>query len=188
MAFQVGQGRQPLLVTRPEIKEQICLLIAAGNYLETSCRAVGIDDATIYGWMLKAKEDYEAGLTAADSIYIDFCEAKNRAEAENEARQVKNVLDAAAGGQKAKIITRTRRDGSSEVEEVMTTPQWLAAMTFLERRHPDRWGRRDRLQVDQHTTQEIVVSQVEVVKDYGPGVNTRQPAGLIDTTAEDTNK
>ncbi|KKK80579.1 hypothetical protein LCGC14_2822070, partial [marine sediment metagenome] len=37
---------------------------------------------------------------------------------------------------------------------------------FLERRHPDRWGRKDRHQVDV-TEKVITITHVTVVKDYG---------------------
>lgn len=47
-------------------------------------------------------------------------------------------------------------------ETALDKREWLPAMTFLERRHPERWGRKDRLQVDQQ--KKVTVSVI--VKHY----------------------
>jgi len=47
--------------------------------------------------------------------------------------------------------------------------EWLPAITFLERRHPDRWGRRDKTTVDINENKNITITRVTVIKDYGEG-------------------
>jgi transposase len=61
----------------------------------------------------------ERGQLEEDGIFREFREAIKRAEAEAEISAVKVVTSA---------MPRS----------------WQAAMTFLERKHPDRWGRRSR--------------------------------------------
>jgi transposase len=61
----------------------------------------------------------ERGELEEDGIFREFRDAIKRAEAETEVRAVKVVASA---------MPRS----------------WQAAMTFLERKHPDRWGRRSR--------------------------------------------
>jgi transposase-like protein len=135
-------GRSPLLERRPEIVNQIAEIVAAGNYVEVACRSVGIDDGSFYGWLRKAQDDIKEGLEAEESIYIRFFNAIKAAEAQAELKTLAVVQEAA----------QVKRE-------------WLPAMTFLERRHPERWGRKDRLQVDQHTTKEVIISRMTVVKD-----------------------
>ncbi|MDY6957667.1 MAG: hypothetical protein SVK08_00785 [Halobacteriota archaeon] len=62
------------------------------------------------------------GNKSKDGIYSDFVDAIKIAEAESEARNVLIV-------EKAAITT------------------WTAAAWLLERKHPDRWGRKDRHEV-----------------------------------------
>ncbi len=97
--------------------------IAKGNYLVTACNLVGVTDETVRNWVNQAFTDEEAGLTAEDSLFIRLHLALKKAEAEAESKLVNVVRE------------------SAEVDR-----NWIAGMTFLERRHPDRWGRRDRIQ------------------------------------------
>ena len=52
-------------------------------------------------------------------------------------------------------------------ETALEKKEWLPAMTFLERRHPERWGRKDRHQVDINENKQVTITHVTVVKDYG---------------------
>ena len=63
----------------------------------------------------------EEGRSAESGKYRDFHEAVKRAEAEGEARAVVLISKAMA-------------------------KDWRAAMALLERRHPERWRRRERLE------------------------------------------
>ena len=126
----------------------ICEAVAKGNYFVTACQLVGVRPETLVRWMHLADADEANGFTEDESLYIKLHKEVKRAEAIAEAKLVEVVREAA------------------EVKR-----EWLPAMTFLERRHPDRWGRKDRSQVtiDEHKT--ITITRVEVVK----------PEGYIDT-------
>ena len=60
---------------------------------------------------------------SGEEPYASFLDAVKRAEEEAESA----------------LVATVRRAGES---------QWQAAMTLLERRHPDRWGRRERQQIE----------------------------------------
>ncbi len=65
----------------------------------------------------------QRGREEGTGIYAQFLHAVKGAERESEVRAVAMVQKAMADN-------------------------WQAAMTYLERKHPDRWGRRDRLRVE----------------------------------------
>ena len=65
----------------------------------------------------------ERGRTRPGSIYAQFAQAVKDAESEAEVRAVAMVQKAMGDN-------------------------WTAAMTFLERKFPNRWGRRDRLKLE----------------------------------------
>lgn len=121
----------------PEVTERVVDAILEGAYIETAAGVVGIAKSTLYRWLRKGEEleaiaaehavENELGEEAdvyeltdpSDWGYLDFRHAVKSAEyyAELELlRLTKRV--AIAGG------------------------AWQAFITVLERRHPDRWGRR----------------------------------------------
>ena len=135
-----GTGRPTKLT--PELQDIICKYISDGNYLYTACAAVGITKTTYLHWLERAeREDNNGG-----GIYNDFVIAVKSAEAEAEQKLVSVVREKAINGK-----------------------EWLPAMTLLERRHPDRWGRKDRtaITIDEHKV--VTITHVEVIKDYGQG-------------------
>lgn len=106
----------------PELIEEAAQLIRAGNYNETVCRYLGIDPSTFYRWLREGEQE-ESGLKN------QFYHAIKRAEAHAEIRNVQIIQRAAA--------------------EAENDPRlWTAAMAFLERKHPDRWGRREKVSAD----------------------------------------
>lgn len=86
--------------------------LADGNYPNTAIKLAGFHTQTLYDWKTYAKH----GEVAA----IALVEAMEKAESEAEGEMVNCVRNAAKAG-----------------------PQfWAAGMTYLERRQPDRWGKR----------------------------------------------
>jgi len=113
----------------PKMVEQIVELIRAGNYARTACEAVGISEQTYYTYLNRGKREATRRQRLTDlghpvddngeGIFLEFLEAVKRAEAESESVAVMHVRRA-------------------------MSDSWQAAMTYLERKHPDRWGRRDK--------------------------------------------
>lgn len=108
----------------PEIQARIVALVEGGNYLQTAAEAAGVHKATLFGWMKR-------GEAAKAGPYREFFDAIKKASAKAEADAVANVITAG-------------RDPKN----------WQAAATFLERRFPARWSKRDRTRVDVHDWRE----------------------------------
>jgi hypothetical protein len=88
-----------------------------GNYLVTACRLAGITRDTYYDWMTHARDrpdEYPE--------YVRLREDVESAKAESEAELLEVVRETALSG---------------------APNTWQAAMTILERRHPDKFGKRD---------------------------------------------
>ena len=105
------QGRPPKLT--PEVQEKIIQLVRVGNYVSTAARCAGINPETLYRWVRNGTRG------ETPTIYTAFTEALRHAEAEAEAIAVQEI-----------------RKASHEDPR-----NWMAAMTFLERRFRHRWGR-----------------------------------------------
>ena len=139
---------RPYLLT-DQLQTDICHLIAAGNYLITACHAVGISDNTFTNWLERGQAEIDANDTAGK--FFAFFRAVKKAEADREATMAQRVIDAAMPGVR-KTVTKVAtyqgapimgKDGKPVTydEHTWTGGDWLAAMTFLERRHSERWGR-----------------------------------------------
>ena len=133
------------------IRKVILKYIETGNYISTACQAAGIPQRTYHNWGTYAKdvEDYidehdiyiedPACLTDDDIKYLrevlpdnlktkiahwQFFHRLKTAEAKAEAGHVANL---AAAGKKPQY--------------------WAASATYLERKAPERWGRRDAVDI-----------------------------------------
>lgn len=103
---------RPSAITDLYRVEKVLRYVADGNYIETAAKAAGFDRGTIHDWKKRA----ESGEPAA----VAFTRALEKAEAIAEMDAVTDVRKAGKAG-----------------------PQyWAASATRLERRHPDRWGKR----------------------------------------------
>lgn len=105
----------------PETLDKIVGHLRRGNYREAAARAAGITDRTLQIWLKRGRENADAverGEEALDDFGLLYCEVL-RAEAEAETRICGGIVDLA------------ERLGKPEV-----------LLKFLERRYPDRWGRR----------------------------------------------
>jgi transposase len=129
----------------PQRVKTILANIAAGGYILQSCIAAGVSARQYRRWLKRGEAE-------PDSVYAEFAELAERAQAIAEARLVRYVQVAAEDPK-----------------------NWAAAMTLLERRHPERWGRRDRV----HSTVDAVHTLKVVFGDV--------PQGAIDVDREDAD-
>jgi hypothetical protein len=100
--------------------ERICGLLRLGNTIEVAARASGVCRDTIYEWLNRAKKGEEP--------FAGFADDFDQAIAEAQQRTLRLILDAAEHGN----------------EKV--GPQWQAAAWIMERRWPNEWGRRERVE------------------------------------------
>jgi len=122
-------GRKDLLT--PETQMKIIDALRLGNYDHVAIDYARISKGTYYGWLARGGDEIdrlaiaeargETAIIAEDERkYVEFVDEVKNAMAEAEVMAVGYVRSAMAGN-------------------------WQAAMTFLERKFPDRWGRRDRV-------------------------------------------
>lgn len=162
----------------PELQERIVDAVLEGNYLETAAQAAGVGKTTLYRWLRKAQDVEAAALEHIDPDadgedvwnhtdpaewpYLDFRHALQSAEAYSETEILRRALTAAPG--------------------------WQAHMTYLERRHPQRWGRRD-AHKHEHTGE--VRRSVEVIvptdAERAAVLSRLQEAGALDEDPGDEN-
>lgn len=118
--------------------------ISKGNYAIVACQLCGIDQSTFYNWLKQGEIDIKNGLTVEQSPYSRLILALKEAESEAENKMVELARSCAV----------KKQDG-------------YLAITVLERRHPDRWGRRERRQIDITERKEIRITHVDVVLSDG---------------------
>lgn len=113
----------------PEVVDRLLNAIRAGATYEVACDHAGIAYSTLRSWIVAAEESRN------DQAKMDLLEAIKKAEADAEVANIALIRKAASDG------------------------QWQAAAWILERRHPERWARRERTD-QQHSGQvEIIVKR-----------------------------
>lgn len=125
---KTGPNGRPLTLT-PKLVKQIIGYIRLGSYIETACQACGVPNSTLRVWLTqaaelrkiveKAKEEgQEVTLSIDETKLLRFLKAMDKAVAEAEMLDLSTIQQASKNA-------------------------WQAAAWRLERRFPDRWGRRD---------------------------------------------
>lgn len=118
-----GKNGRPPAIADADKVQQLLAALIDGNYRDVACRVAGIPKQAFYNALKRADE--------GDDAAIAFRDAVENAEAQAESGIVAKWRGAINAG-----------------------PQyWAAAATFLERKSPDRWGRRQ----DESNTPKVVV-------------------------------
>lgn len=121
-----------------DLSDKICAAVRLGNYIETAAAFAGIARSTLYEWMKLGRATPKEGETVEQfelaQPYREFVVQLEQAMASAEVRDVTTIMKA-------------------------SSRNWQAAAWRLERRNPERWGRRDRPEVpeDKVTPTGIVV-------------------------------
>jgi transposase len=120
-------GRRTKLT--PEVQSAVMEALSAGNYLETAAQYAGIGASTLYLWLDRGRAekerldiDTEAEPVESEQKFVEFLETVEKTRAQAEVRAVALVRKAAIDG------------------------TWQAAAWYLERSHPKKWGRSQRLE------------------------------------------
>jgi hypothetical protein len=130
----MAAGRKSKL-TKQRI-DKIAGLIREGNYAKTACAASGITESAYYLWLKEGRAALakEEPLNAREKLAAQLVEAIEAAEAEAEARAVQVIQGA-------------------------TMDHWQAAAWYLERKHADRWGRKDAHKVEAQVKSDVTVTE-----------------------------
>ena len=129
-----GKPGRPTLLT-PALASEFCDLIRAGNYFETVCRYLGIDESVAYDWLNWGNEGREAAGDWPDA-YRSF--AKSLAQAESLA-EVQAVASLKQAGMPHKLPDRMF-DAEGKVLPGVVYGDWRATAEFLARRYRGRWA------------------------------------------------
>ena len=120
-------GRQTKLTK--ELCDEICELVAKGNYIERVCNAVGITSSTYNMWKKRGKKGEEP--------YASFYERVTQSEAKGEIKHFGIIDDLAESG------------------------NWLCSAWILERKYPQRYGKRENLNLNTDKDFKIEIASVE---------------------------
>lgn len=139
------KGSAPKLTE--ELIEKIAQAMRNGAYVETAVAYCGISKDTFYRWLRMAAKDSEKGPYKALSYAIEkaWAEAEMK-DVEAITKAVEGTPDKLAVDDDAKIITDVR--GLPVVAEYGLPPNWKAAAWRLERKFPDRWGRKSKVELE----------------------------------------
>ena len=141
-------GRPSILTD--ELVKKVSSLILAGAYIETACAAVGFSKKLYFEWLklaanlrqLLVNEEEETDIeelktirkkiAMIDPIYLQFSDSIQKAVVESELRDLMRI-DAAA------------------------VKSWQAAAWKLERKHPQRWSRNQKIEHTGEVKQNVAV-------------------------------
>ena len=159
-ASTIASLYQPPAVGRPSdigsasTVQQFLEAVGDGNYIETAAKLAGLSKVSVYEWLKRAQSN-EPG----NDAFRVFANALEKAEARAEAKMLANVRKA------------------SELPQF-----WAAGMTVLERRHPDRWGKRQ----DDSSQPKVVVNIGVGSGDVKVGIQLSPPTFAPNSSLEDS--
>lgn len=141
-------GRKSKLENQALIDELI-QYIEVGNYIPVACQAVGIGVETFYRWIRTAGE--------VDQLIVD----KENEEELMESMLAGEIPVGLTAIQVRSWVFRERAQKASARAEAYAVAnirqqmpqQWTAAMTFLERRFPGRWKRKEQIDIGETESQ-----------------------------------
>lgn len=107
------------------LEEEIVKFLQLGNYVETVCAMVGLSKSTFYDWVKRGaresdrvSKDGRLRIRKDERKYVEFSYAVKKAMAHSEVRDVALIGKA-------------------------SEKNWQASAWRLERKYPERWGRKD---------------------------------------------
>ena len=133
-----------------ERQDSICRFIRAGNYAVVAAGCAGIEERTYYNWLKRGEE-------AKSGIFLQFFQAVKKAKDDAEAERVLKIRSVAMGEAPAELI-EIKDKKTGEVTRQITKymkPDWFAAAWLLERQHPARWAKREKIEVTGKDGQEL---------------------------------
>lgn len=126
-----------------DLQHKICKYIKYGYTYDGACTAAGINISTFYAWKAKGEK-------AKSGKFLEFSEAIQAANI-----SARSLLEAAAhkcalGGYKiTETKTETDAKGNTKitVTEKIAAPDGRIALAILERRFPDDWAKKDKVDI-----------------------------------------
>ncbi len=145
----------------PDVQRIIVEGLRKGLTMKRVCNLVKVSSSTILKWLKWGEQN-------KSEKHINFYNECKLAEVQCEESCINVVRKAIDGDLEStktkKIYSKDKDTGvryvhAEEVVKTKNAPSWTAAMTFLERKYPDRWGRYDRLTVGGDSENPIIPKQ-----------------------------
>ena len=159
------RGRRTKLT--PEVQKKIVDALHDGNYFEVACEYAGISRITGLEWLQRGRGEHPTQTQLP--IYVDFVDAVTRAQAEDEVHTIARLKKAGQGGdvieettyqEPSVIVTKANGDieermGKKRIVRRYAPPESQADEWRMERKHTQRWGRKDRVDLHHFITDEV---------------------------------
>lgn len=149
IAPTVVRGRPGM---KPRLDDDLIKLICDAKRLGLPSRDIAafcrVNSESLLSWARMGRQDKEKG---RKTVYAQFFEAYEKAEAERLAQSFLRIHQAAKGGHQAQRITTTFTDTdgtqTTTVVEKTAEPQWKADAWMLERTRPDDFAPKSRTEL-----------------------------------------
>lgn len=137
---------------KPRLDDDLIKLLCDAKRLGLPSRDIAafcrVDSGSLLSWARMGRQDKEKG---RKTVYAQFFEAYEKAEAERLAQSFLRIHQAAKGGHQAQRITTTFTDTdgtqTTTVVEKTAEPQWKADAWMLERTRPDDFAPKSRTEL-----------------------------------------
>ena len=126
----------------PRLRDEMASYMLEGNYLEVAAAMCNVSKQSVYQWLKaghRAKElqEKDKPLSDEDRAYMLFLDAIKRAEADAETSALRQLNAQSKGA-------------------------WQILAWRLERRHPDRWGRRQAIEHSSPEDKPVKVQRIVI--------------------------
>lgn len=132
---QESRGRPRLLDMNDSLSETLADYLKQGLYMREACALAGVSRDSVYSWLRQGSKDRKEGNDTPEARFSDIIK-RAMAEAESDA------------------ISAVRAAGKNPAF-------WQAEAWFLERRYPDKYGKRDRVALEHSGQMGIGVASVD---------------------------
>lgn len=129
----------------PMLIDDICNAVSQGATFETAAISVGIAPNTLVQWLKRGSSLIEKERTPLTEA---FARKIAMAVAQREILSLQRLNRAAEGGQVIERTVVTAPNGSVRTTEKFANANVQADMWYLERKHPDKWGKTEHKTVD----------------------------------------
>ena len=156
---RTGRATGGQLSIKPHRLVRLLGAVAGGNYIKTSCAYAGVPFTTYRNWINHGEQEIERIRTLGhdpEDILAQFFDRYPRMRYNPQDPQWQAMIKAKPPAPfyatkwlcVVLVALLEKAEAAAELEAVANVKlagqnSWQASMTYLERKYPDRWGRRD---------------------------------------------
>jgi hypothetical protein len=144
----------------PELIDNICFAVSEGASYEIAATSVGVHPSTFITWLKRGNSLMPKERTPLTEV---FARRIAQATAQREILALTRLNTAGKGGAVIEETTLINPNGSKRITKKFTPPNVNADMWYLERKHPERWGKTEHKSVDiTHTIKQYTDDQLDI--------------------------